>query len=91
MCGFNVEILKVENVVELINAINTYEKENNDSDIMHYLQEIALYTDSDDKKKKTDSVSLMTVHTAKGTEFPIVFVTAFNENVLHSSSQKWTH
>lgn len=71
-----------ENVTELLNAINTYEKENNDSNIQHYLQEIALYTDTDDKKKKENSVSLMTVHTAKGTEYPIVFITAFNENTF---------
>jgi DNA helicase-2/ATP-dependent DNA helicase PcrA len=71
-----------ENVVELINAIDTYEKENNDSNIEHYLQEVALYTDNDDKKKKENSVSLMTIHTAKGTEFPIIFITAFNEGVF---------
>lgn len=71
-----------ENVVELINAIDTYEKENSDSSIEHYLQEIALYTDSEDKKKKENSISLMTIHTAKGTEFPVVFITALNEGVF---------
>jgi DNA helicase-2/ATP-dependent DNA helicase PcrA len=73
---------RFENVTELVNAIDTYERENNDSNIQHYLQEIALYTDSDDKKKKANSVSLMTIHTAKGTEFKIVFITAFNEGVF---------
>lgn len=71
-----------ENVAELINAIDTYEKENNDHNIEHYLQDIALYTDSEDKKKKENSISLMTIHTAKGTEFPIVFITALNEGVF---------
>jgi DNA helicase-2/ATP-dependent DNA helicase PcrA len=73
---------RIENIHELISSIEIYEKENADNSIEHYLQEIALYTDNEDKKKGKNSVSLMTIHAAKGTEFNVVFITAFNEGVM---------
>ena len=83
-------ISRVENVQELINGIKDFieeqlEKEE-DASLAFYLEDVALATDFD-KEKKDDSprVSLMTIHLAKGLEFPYVYIVGMEENLFPSA------
>jgi len=76
---------RLENIKELQNSIINLENDDLDKlTIENYLQEIALYTDMDVDDKKMDRVKLMTIHTAKGLEFPYVFLCGFSDGVLPS-------
>lgn len=74
---------RIENLKELINDIESYEKTALEPSLDEYLQEIALYTDIDDGKYPS-FVSLMTVHASKGLEFHTVFVYGMNDGVFPS-------
>jgi DNA helicase-2/ATP-dependent DNA helicase PcrA len=72
-----------ENIVELINSIKNYQVENHEAKLDDFLNEISLYTNEDKgEDKKKNNVILMTVHAAKGTEMPIVFLVGLNETIL---------
>ncbi len=92
-------ISRIENIEELLNAIKEYsekgpgmipELEDKDAteETRHldmFLQEVALITDADVKDKDDlDKVSLMTIHAAKGLEFPYVYVVGMEENLFPS-------
>ena len=80
-------ISRYENITELLNGIKEFvEDDTNESekDLISYLQDIALLTDQDRDKDDTDKVSLMTIHAAKGLEFPYVFVSGMEENLFPS-------
>ena len=72
---------KLENVKALIDDIRSYLKNHEDSTFEEYLQNVALLT-SQDEINNDNSVSLMTVHTAKGLEFDYVFVIGLNQGVF---------
>lgn len=74
---------RLENIAELVNSIKNYEEENKEDDVtlQKYLQDIALYTNLD-YQKDTDRVKLMTIHQAKGLEFPYVFVSGLSEGIF---------
>lgn len=76
---------RLDNVVELINSIKYYEQvnENEEISLSTYLQDIALYTNAD-YNKETKTIKLMTIHQAKGLEFPYVFVCGLTEGVFPS-------
>jgi len=71
------------NVQELINSATVYDKDKG-NDVNAYLQNIALITSSD-KKSRKETVSLMTVHAAKGLEFPVVFIIGVEKNLMPHS------
>lgn len=76
---------RLENVRELEQDLAAALKENPQTTLESYLQDIALFTDrKDDQQNLHDAVTLMTVHAAKGTEFPAVFIAGFNEGVFPS-------
>lgn len=74
---------RLENLNELIQSIKTYESEHKEDEITleTYLQDIALYTNADYRKDK-EFVKVMTIHQAKGLEFPYVFIAGLNEGIL---------
>lgn len=73
---------RLDNLTELMNAIVAYERANEDeANLNDYLQSITLYTDYE-KEPDHESVKLMTIHTAKGLEFPYVFLMSFNDGIL---------
>lgn len=77
---------RIDNLEELLNSIKYYEdthKDDGNLSIDNYLQDIALYTNAD-YKKDTPTVKLMTIHQAKGLEFPYVFVCGLTEGVFPS-------
>lgn len=84
-------LARYENVQELLNSIKEFtetpdeEGELGDKSLGAYLQQITLLTDADEKDKNADAVRLMTIHAAKGLEFPCVFVVGLEENLFPSS------
>ena len=77
---------RLENLQELIKSVHTYEEENKNEEnlsVQTYLQDIALYTNAD-YRKDDNKVKLMTVHQAKGLEFPLVWIYGLNEGIFPS-------
>jgi len=81
--------MRIENLDELLTSAlefeNLYEEEIDDPfhKVRDYLESLALFTDSDNITNE-DNVLLMTLHNAKGLEFPVVFMTGMEENVFPS-------
>ncbi len=76
---------RIDNIDELINSIFDYEQSNPDASAEQFIQDISLYTSEqnpDNSDDKNDCVTLMTVHNAKGLEFPVVFLTGMEENTF---------
>ena len=75
---------RIENIQEFIKEIKSWEKNNKNKDINDYVNEISLYTDKSEYPFASDYVSLMTVHSAKGTEFENIFICGFSNGVFPS-------
>ncbi len=74
---------RLENVRELLTSINGYlENEPETPSLAGFLDEIALYTDLDSHDPSEDCVVMMTMHAAKGLEFPVVFVVGTEEGIF---------
>ena len=73
---------RVENVKELKSSILGYQAESGDTSLSGYLTSIALYTDLDGMDRDEDCVVMMTVHSAKGLEFPVVYVVGMEEGIF---------
>ena len=74
---------RVENIEELINAVIEYEQNASQPTLSDYLENVALTTDIDAMDTDTtDMVTLMTLHSAKGLEFPFVFIVGMEEGYL---------
>lgn len=76
---------RLENINELKRSIKEFIVHHPEAELKDFLQEIALYTDTNNddlKTKKENAISLMTVHFAKGTEYPIVFLVGLYEGVF---------
>lgn len=76
-----------ENILELQNAISYFEKNNNNPSLSSFLQEISLITDTDKYDEDKPAVTMMTVHAAKGLEFPAVFVVGLEEELFPVGSR----
>ena len=74
---------RVENIEELINAVIEYEQNTSEPTLSDYLENVALTADIDTMETDTtDMVTLMTLHSAKGLEFPFVFIVGMEEGYL---------
>ena len=74
---------RLENVRELLTSINGYlENQPEEPSLAGFLDEIALYTDIDAHDAGEDTVVMMTMHAAKGLEFPVVFVVGAEEGIF---------
>ena len=73
---------KIENIKELVFAIQDFEENREDKSLRAFLEYVALISDIDLYKKQEDVVTVMTLHSAKGLEFPIVFITGFEEGIF---------
>jgi DNA helicase-2/ATP-dependent DNA helicase PcrA len=84
-------LARYENIQELLNSVKeftetpTEDGELLDKSLGSYLQQITLLTDADENKGETDVVRLMTIHAAKGLEFPVVFVGGLEETLFPSA------
>ena len=73
---------RLENVRELLTSIHGYlENAGEEPSLAGFLDEIALYTDLDSHDPDQDCVVMMTMHSAKGLEFPVVFVVGAEEGI----------
>ncbi len=88
MAQFNPEnpedAVHLENLQEFLSVGLKYEKETEVSSLTDFLDNVALVSDVDDYDEDIDTVTLMTIHTAKGLEFPTVFIAGFEEGVFPS-------
>lgn len=73
---------KLENVKELKSSIQAYVQNAEIPSLAGFLEEIALYTDIEDYSEHDDAVALMTMHSAKGLEFPHVFLVGFEDGLF---------
>ena len=79
---------RIENIEELLNGVNDFIQQQSeifegDNSLSKYLQDVALYSETD-KDIHSEKVSLMSIHMAKGLEFPIVYVVGLEENLFPS-------
>jgi len=72
---------RYDNVCELLSAITNYRQEENGG-LEIFLEEISLVTDIDRWDDRSNAVTLMTIHSAKGLEFPVVFMTGLEEGLF---------
>lgn len=82
-------VSRLENVQELLNSIQGYVEEQKqldegDPSLSGFLENVALSTDADSEEDDGNKISLMTVHLAKGLEFPAVFIVGLEENLFPS-------
>ena len=73
---------RIENVEELRSSIIGYMKESGDDTLDGYLANVALYTDLDNYDPDADTVVMMTMHSAKGLEFPTVYIVGMEEGIF---------
>ena len=73
---------RVENLDELVAVTREFARNNPEGTVLDFLTEVALVSDADDLDDATGSVSLMTMHTAKGLEYDAVFVTGVEEDLI---------
>lgn len=75
---------RLENINELKSTMVSYTENAEEPTLSGFLEEIALYTDIDTLDENADYVAMMTMHAAKGLEFPTVFVVGMEENLFPS-------
>ncbi len=73
---------RLENVRELKSSINSYMENTEHPTLAGFLEEIALYTDIEQYNESDDAVVMMTIHSAKGLEFPHVFLVGFEDGLF---------
>ena len=73
---------RYDNVQELLAAIQEFSKTNPGSTIEEFLAEVSLVSGIDQYQDRENSITLMTIHNAKGLEFPVVFVTGCEEDIF---------
>lgn len=83
---------RIENIEEFLSVTMDFEERNEDKSLVAFLTDLALIADIDsmgkdaeEEKKEDDAVVLMTMHSAKGLEFPIVFIIGMEESVFPHS------
>ena len=80
--GGDENLARLENIAELKTNILGYIKETGDASLAGFLDEVALYTDLDSYSADADCAVMMTMHSAKGLEFPVVFVVGMEEGLF---------
>jgi DNA helicase-2/ATP-dependent DNA helicase PcrA len=79
---------RLENIDEFLSVTQEFEKRNEDKSLLSFLTELALVADidsMDDEEEGGDAVVLMTMHSAKGLEFPVVFIIGMEDGVFPGS------
>ncbi|TAD79866.1 MAG: DNA helicase PcrA [Oscillatoriales cyanobacterium] len=73
---------RLANLAELANAMTQYAEDSDDQSLTNFLENAALASDLDDLKDGKNAVSLMTLHAAKGLEFPVVFLVGLEQGLF---------
>lgn len=74
--------IRLENLMEFRSVSETYEKETGNVNLSDFLMEVSLVSDAAEYSLDANAVTLMTVHSAKGLEFKIVFIIGLEENIM---------
>jgi DNA helicase-2/ATP-dependent DNA helicase PcrA len=80
--GDGVDAERLANVEELVTAARQFADADSSATIRDFLENITLASDQDSLNEQLDSVSVMTLHTSKGLEFPVVYIIAAEEGIL---------
>lgn len=81
---------RVNNIKELSSMFVKYQEESDDPQLSEFLEDVALISDIDSYNEDEDSVVLMTLHSAKGLEFPIVFIPGMEEGIFPGSQSMYS-
>ncbi|MGL5094841.1 MAG: ATP-dependent helicase, partial [Planctomycetia bacterium] len=73
---------RVNNVLDVVAAAKDFQNADATADLTSFLEAVSLLGDADRRDDKSDVVTVMTLHAAKGLEFPVVYLTAFEESIL---------
>jgi len=73
---------RYNNILELLNSIDAFLERNPKGGIREFIEEVSLLTDIDNWNDETNCVTLMTLHSAKGLEFPVIFITGLEDGLL---------
>ncbi len=73
---------RIQNISELYNAMLQFQEENEDSSLAGFLENASLASDLDNLNEDSQQVSLMTLHSAKGLEFPVVFLVGLEQGLF---------
>lgn len=80
---------RLENIGQLVSNIQRYKDANEDATLEMFLEEVSLISDIDNYDENADSVTLMTIHSAKGLEFPYVFLVGVEEGIFPGEMSKY--
>lgn len=80
---------RLQNVQELFTVIKHFKEESADWSLGAFLESVALVSDLDDLSPDDDAVTLMTLHSAKGLEFPVVFLAGLDDGLFPLSRALW--
>ena len=72
------------NLQELVNVAEEFQSEDENDKLSEFLQQVALVSDLDTMNEEANNVTLMTLHSAKGLEFPTVFIAGMDEGIFPS-------
>ncbi len=81
---------RVNNIKELSSMFIKYQEETDEPDLSDFLEDVALITDIDSYNADDDAVVLMTLHSAKGLEFPVVFIPGMEEGIFPGSQSMYS-
>lgn len=82
--GDDDSLSRAENIRELLSATLEFESKNPEANLQQFLEQMALMSDIDNLETEAEAVVLMTLHSAKGLEFPVVFMSGMEEGVFPS-------
>ncbi len=80
-------IARWDNINELLSSLSEFSNQNNQAKLEEYLEEVSLASDVDKFDENKNAVTLLTVHSAKGLEFPIVFISGCEEDIFPLSNK----
>ena len=83
-------IARLENIDEFLGAVTDYCKNTENPTLEDYLETVSLQSDMDDSELNEKIVTLMTLHSAKGLEFPVVFIAGMEEGIFPSGRSAQT-
>ena len=80
--GTEEALSRIQNLDEFVNKAAEYDQNNPEGDLAGFLEEVALVADIDSYEESEEAVALMTLHSAKGLEFPFVFIIGMEEGIF---------
>lgn len=83
--GTDEDEVRIENLQELVNVANEFEPEEQDNILGEFLAQISLVSDIDGMDEIANNVTLMTLHSSKGLEFPVIFLAGCDDGIFPSA------